>query len=368
MKILYYFTERDTYMYQWQRIHIFDELKRFGHEIEVFNPLSYESIKHANDDLIRYIKKKNIFFDLFMTCVGKDYLYKDTIHRIKSFGYPTLLICFDNLHAPYKHRGIADAFDLVWLTSKETLNMFKSWNCNNIIFQSYAANPFNFKPYWGKSDASVSFVGTPYGSRINKLNILTKNNIYCELYSDIVENHENKLTKKNKIQFKKLIEETFKALSFSIGRKVLLGALKNLHITKGSLALDKNKFLNILPSVSFLEMQKIYSNKILSLNITELRNTYLLNNPIHKMHLRTFEIPMCGGLEIASYTKELSGYFEEDKEIVFYRSEEELISKAKFYLNPKNEKLVLNMKKNARKRAEFDHTWMNRFNRVFDKI
>jgi spore maturation protein CgeB len=86
------------------------------------------------------------------------------------------------------------------------------------------------------------------------------------------------------------------------------------------------------------------------------------------MHLRTFEIPMCGGLEIASYTDELACYFEEDKEIILYKSENEFVSKSKFYLDPKNEALCLQMKKNARKRADSEHTWMNRFSVLFSKL
>ena len=77
---------------------------------------------------------------------------------------------------------------------------------------------------------------------------------------------------------------------------------------------------------------------------------------------------MCGGLEIAPFSEELAGYFEDDKEIVLYKSEEEFVSKAKFFLNPTNNALCLQMKKNARKRAEAEHTWTCRFDKVFKLI
>jgi spore maturation protein CgeB len=111
-------------------------------------------------------------------------------------------------------------------------------------------------------------------------------------------------------------------------------------------------------------MCNIYSNHSLSLNITELRDTYLLKKPIHKIHLRAFEIPMSGGLQFASYTEELASYFEENREIVLYRCHEEMIEKAKFYLNSKNEKLIQNMKMSARKRAESEHTWSKRLQNI----
>ena len=77
---------------------------------------------------------------------------------------------------------------------------------------------------------------------------------------------------------------------------------------------------------------------------------------------------MCGGLEFAPFTEELSGYFEDGKEIVLYKSQEEFVSKAKFYLNAKNDALCLQMKQNARIRAENEHTWMNRFNNILQNL
>ena len=95
--ILYFFPENESFMTQWQRIHIFDELERNGHRIEVFNPLHYESSEHANEDLIAYIGKSKTHFDLFMSCAGSNLLFKNTVESVKSYGLPTLLICFDNL-------------------------------------------------------------------------------------------------------------------------------------------------------------------------------------------------------------------------------------------------------------------------------
>jgi spore maturation protein CgeB len=279
-----------------------------------------------------------------------------------------VLICFDNLHAPFMHKKNAPAFDLVWLTSKETIGMYKQWGCNNTIFQTYAANPFQFMPHWDESDSFVSFIGTPYGSRVNKLNVLTDSGVLCKVYADSLIFDENIEIQVEKLAFRKIVKQTINALSFNIGRKVFYGAFKNKYSSNKQLILNRNEFLIASPSVSFLEMNKIYSNSSLSLNITELRNTYVLKNPIHKIHLRTFEIPMSGGLEIASYTEELASYFKEDEEIVLYKSEEELISKAKFYLDFKNDSLTSQMKKNARKRAELQHTWTNRFENIFNRI
>lgn len=364
MNILYFWAEDESFMSQWQRLHIFDELERNGHNIEVFNPLLYENYPEANEKLISYLKENKIRPNLFMTCLKSDQIYKETILKIRQLGFPTLLICFDNLHAPYNHKDIASSFDLVWLTSFETKYLFDRWGAKS-IFLPYAANPNAFKPNPKDEINSIGFIGTPYGTRIDKINRLTGNRINCSIYTNSIKT--SKSDANNSISKTQLLKSSFDLSRFPIGRKVLLGAAFKKFFNKEN-ELSQNDYLKILPSVSFTKMNELYSNHSLSLGISELRNTYTLKNPVHKLHLRTFEIPMCGGLQITSYTEELANYFEEEKEVLLYKSEEELISKAEFYLKPENAILRNKMKKAARQRAVKDHTWSNRFEKVFNQL
>lgn len=368
MRIFYFFKELNTPMYQWQRMHFFDELQRKGHKIITFNPLNFSSIDKANEELIKTLKlTPNI--DLFMNSDDSSVLYPSTMKDINKLGIPSLLICWDNLELPYKHKSIAPLFDIVWITSIETKYLFEQWKCKNIIFQSFAANPYTFTPNWIKPINKVGFIGSPYGSRINKLNDLLEGKIPCEVFSDSLFNIGYN-TSLGKIQKFKAIDVLIKAsryMRFPIGRKVLYSTIKNKFIKKTSLYVN-NEYLTKQKSVDDNEMIKLYSNLTISLNITELRDTYILKKPINKIHLRTFEIPMSGGLELASYTEELSNYFKEDKEIVLYRSKEEMLDKARFYLDKKNEKIVQTMKNAAREKAAKDHTWSKRFENIFKTL
>lgn len=96
MNIFYFFKELQTPMYQWQRIHFFDELERNGHRIITFNPLDYPSIDEANEKLISAIKGTEDV-DLFMNCDDSSVLYPGTMKEINKMGIPSLLICWDNL-------------------------------------------------------------------------------------------------------------------------------------------------------------------------------------------------------------------------------------------------------------------------------
>lgn len=363
MKILYFFKENDTYMTQWQRVHIFDELKYHNVEVIVFNPSRYETLHQANEVLIETLRLNESGYDLFMNCCGSDLLWAETMRSLKELSIPKLLICFDNLHAPYMHKEIASFFDLVWLTSFETEYMFKKWGCQT-IFLPYAANPFAFRDLYKEELSEVGFIGTPYGTRTMKLNQLLKQNIPCRVCGKL-NSSSAEMTGVNDVLA--AIKSVKELSSFSIGRKVLLG--KFLSKMKGNLELDdESKFLTTSGSVSFEEMNRLYSNFALNLNILELRNTYLLNRPVNKLHLRTFEIPMCAGIQITTYNNELASYFEEDKEIVFYRDLNEFVDKCRFYLDEKRIDVRKVMRKNIRVRAAQDHTWWNRFSVVFNKL
>lgn len=368
MKIFYYFLELDTPMYKWQRMHFLDELEQNGHNIITYNPLDFQSMDEANEKVVDIIRE-NGGIDLFLTCDESTVIYKETIEQIKEMGIPTCLICWDNLELPYKQKKIAPVFDVVWITSWETRYLFESWGCKNIVFATYAANPSRFTPLWSKSIPAVGFIGSPYGSRVNKLNDLLYAGINCQVYSNSLfqKGYNTSVGGVHKFYTMDVFVKALRYMRFPIGRKVLTSTIHNKFMSKTNLN-DTSPNLLKMPSVSDAEMIALYSNLTLSLNITELRDTYICRNPIHKIHLRTFEIPMSGGLELASYTDEIASYFEEDKEIVLYRSKEEMIDKARFYLNPKNETIVMNMKCAARKRAEREHRWIDRFGQVFKAL
>ena len=121
-------------------------------------------------------------------------------------------------------------------------------------------------------------------------------------------------------------------------------------------------------SVSLAETNQIYAEHDLSLSIAAARNTGNLKHPVMIVHLRNFEIPMSGGLQFCEYFPELAECFEDEKEIIFYHSKEELIEKARYYLSPTHDSERRIIRLSARKRAEGEHTWWHRFSKAFDYL
>ena len=65
---------------------------------------------------------------------------------------------------------------------------------------------------------------------------------------------------------------------------------------------------------------------------------------------------------------ELEQCFTDAEEMIFYDSINDCIDKAKFYLAPRNYELCISIGERARKRAETEHTWTNRFNKIVEYL
>lgn len=64
----------------------------------------------------------------------------------------------------------------------------------------------------------------------------------------------------------------------------------------------------------------------------------------------------------------MTSYFGDEKEIILYKYELEFICEAKNYIDSTNINLSLKMKKNIRKELAREHTWMNRFDKIYGKL
>lgn len=364
MKILYFFGSDGTSMWTWQEKHIIDELKHHNVLIDEFNPNNYGNLDNANEICVSELKKG--YYDLFMTVHGEHDLYPETVRRIKEMGIPRVLINFDNKMDPRRHINFSKYFDVLMLLNRDNNPVYREYQCP-YVFAPYAANPYYFRDLRSSdSHHGICFIGTPYGTRCKPINAVTASRIPFDLYAN----------KKN-VEMQKEIASGMSISNKLRSIKTLMGSRNGFKVMESAMIckffsqehLNTNTpFLNIRPGVEHLQMNYLYSNYDLSISMPEARNTGVLKKPVDIVHLRNFEIPMCAGLQITRYFDELSGFFEEDKEILFYRSYEELIEKVRFYTNPNNTAIVNKMKTAARRRAEHDHTWYLRFKKVFEAI
>lgn len=370
MKILYFFLELPTNMYRWQRKHIIDELQHHGVDVETFNPLVYQTMEEANDAVICKMKEKRV--DLFFSnvCYEK-VLFPSTLKFIQSLGIPSLSLRCDNLVIPFNDKKLAPLFDLVWLTSRETKGLYDKWGVKS-FFAPYAANPFVFNcDTEGTVARRVCFIGTPYGSRSIMINQLTKSDISVDAYykskEDTTCSNQNDIEiLESRIIAPSRLSVLFHRFLFPEGRKIMKGMVMNKMM--GHQTIINNNNLSSRQTVLPEEQGNLYSRYALSLASTSTNHTDVLKDPLKIINLRNFEIPMSGGIEICKYNPELAEYFEDGKEIVFYNDNDDLVDKARYYLQRSTDAELNAIKVAARKRAEAEHTWWNRFTIAFDLL
>lgn len=368
MKILYYCPEKKTFMGQWQRVHIFDELQRHGVEIKAFNPLFYTTMEEACEKAVEQLKSGS--FDLFFTChCNTRFIPKDLILRCKELGIPSLSVRYDNYVIPFQDEELSPLFDLVWITSQETKYLYDKFGAKT-IFAPYAANPYRltYKENLGLI-RKACFIGTPHSSRANLINKLTRSGIDVDAFygnntnKEVLDELESSI--KMEIPPQGFLKNHYELMRFSAGRTMIYAAIVDK--LKGT-TVDYNEHMTVMPKVSFEELPNMYSQYAIALAFTSLQHTDVLKNPVKIVDLRNFEIPMSGGIEFCRFHAEMASYFEENKEIIFYNTDEELRDKAKYYINNATDSELRRIKSSARKRAETEHTWWNRFTKVFDEL
>lgn len=366
-------------MHEWQYYHIVGELRQRGHKVTYFNPVTVlghtGSSEEYSDLLLKEIKKAsdkhrvNIFF----TTVSQDIIEANTIQQISKMGIPTVLMCCDDLSVPFIHKRIAKYFDLVWGTSRESQNILKSYGARTIMMP-YAANPYLYKPKKVKEEHVVGFIGRCYGARGIHLASIASAGIPVHIYGKSPDTFYGKadatstpLTR----AFRSLRSTSlyvYQSLRFPIGRRCVIAALKRSFLEYFDHPSINSKLpdsVSLFQGLPFEDMGEYYSKLALSFGSMELHSSYTLKKPIMCIHLREFEAPMCGAVHLTNRWPELQEYFEEDKEMLFYGSKEELLDKIRYYLSPNRDTQRLKIRNKARHRAQNEHSWNHRFNNIW---
>ena len=232
----------------------------------------------------------------------------------------------------------------------------------------YAANPYTFRYIDVPTiERRVCFIGNPYGSRPRMINALTNNNLPLDAFClDAPMVLEHNFTINYEAPTISRLKAYYDRLRFKEGRIMTKGAILNrIH---GTPKLEKNDYIRFKNKMNTLDLHRIYSLYALSLSSTSVGATDVLANPLKEINLRNFEIPMSGGIQICRYNPELTNYFEDGKEIIFYENNDDLIEKTAYYLNKADDTELKNIKAAARLRSENEHTWMNRFNIIFNEL
>lgn len=383
MNIIYYNAHPTGFVWEWHQAHGVNELINAGHHVDYVNPVAIlgrsGTCEEYSQVLFDVIKKQHqsIGCDLFFATATYDTLLPETVDDIKNLGIPTVNLSCDEASHPFRIKQLSPHFDLTWITTHDSESLLKSWNANWIVMP-WAANPEVFKPVAVEETRKVGFMGTCYGARARNLAIIANASIPVLVYGKPPE----KLHKSNQINnpiitalnnLPASVFRTWHSLSTASSRLCVQAVLKRsiieLMVEPAEKKIQHNSHdIVYFPGPAFADMAECFNRMAISLGSIELASTYVLKNPYYFVRLREFEVPMSGGLHLVNRHPELVEHFTEDKEMLFFDSNEEMVDKAKFYLSPDRDSLRRKIRENARRRSLAEHTWLHRFRVLGERL
>ena len=306
--------------YNWENESLKPSLEKFGNVrhydwFETFNHQRkdwHSSTKaKMNEELYRKTEQwiRDDSTHVIFTYLSGELISSEVIQKVSLFGVPIINLSLNDKESfigkirngrATGMRDICRYFGLCWTSTADALEKYCVEGALPVYLPE-GANPEIHKPCDVERSIDVSFVGQCYGNRPAIIQGLKDHGIHVE--------------------------------AFGYGWP------------KGPLSTE--------------EMVHIYSKSKINLGfggVAGHRDTFCLKG-------RDFEIPMSGGLYLTEHSSELERVFEPGKEILTYRTFDELLKKIHYFLDHPDEAETL--RKAGRRRAVSEHTWEMRFEKIF---
>lgn len=371
------------YQYDAHHVHMIDELRRAGHEVLHVNPpalagrsLDPEESGAVTVEAVRAFQQAG-GCDLFFATAVDRHITAEAIHEIGRMGIPTVNLDMDDITHPYRVREVTAAFDLVWTSVRENMAVIRGFGPKKLVQMPFAANPHAFHPVpVDEEERAVCFIGACYGARARAVGSLARGDVPVRVYGSSpfdVYGKEGVPVPAFRALFywEEGWERLFRSLGYRTGwvciRAGLLRSVEMLwrdlpekHLNEGPVAYAKGP--------SFADMPLYMSRAAVSLGSMEVASTFVLKRPLLAIRFREFEAAMCGAVHLTNRYPELEACFDEGREMLFYDSFEDLVDKARFWLDPARDAARREIRARARARSVAEHTWRHRFQRCFDEL
>jgi len=375
--VLYFFPgAQNAYNREWVHYHYEPELRDAGHEVITINPLDRGtglSRADYDDFVVSTVAREHERgpVSLFFAQVRDADMSPSAVERIREHGIPTATLGGDDTLVPHLSRSIASAFDLYWVGDPEGVENITRYG-GRVLSQPVAANPRIFEPQAVPEDVDVGFCGQRYGSRIYYVNEMARRGIPVDVYGVGWKSGGgpgDTSGGRKRLSLVPAIRHVAASLTHRPGRTwaraAVLHRLRRKRIdSKIQALIDKHAH----PPLSFPELVRFYSRCKLTLGFNEYGQTHLVSNPLVSVRTRDFEALSAGACYMMYRFPAALECFDEDKEVLFYSSAEELGDKTRFYLDPRRDSVRVEIRRRARARILSEHTWTHRFDRLFKEL
>ena len=376
MRIVFYYFPTGAFNQQWIHYHYEDELRRAGHQLTTVNPFDRGRglPRGAYDEFVVdrvAAEHRRQPISLFFASVRDHEMSPAAVARISEIGVRTANVTWDDTLMSHRVKRIAAAFDVYWVADPQAVGVMRGHGAR-VLDMPTAANPGFFRTEPIAESVEVSFCGQRYGSRIPYIDGLFERRLPVEVYGvgwKSAEQGGNPGGQQRRLGVLPAVEHLAASLTHAHGRTWARASL--LHRLRPYRTAPKVQALvdrHAHPPLPFEEMVRLYSSSKLTLGFNELGHTHLLRRPLAVARTRDYEALASGACHLMYRVPATQEHFEEDREVLFYSSLEELADKVRFYLDPRRDSLRAEIRLRARDRVLREHTWTHRFDRILREL
>ena len=300
--------------------------------------------------------------DLFFSYFYDACVLPEAIDEIRSLGIATVNWYCNGAHQLHNVREISPHYDRCLVPEKFRLKDYLAMGARPIYCQE-AANPNIYKPYDLPREFDVTFVGQAYGDRPAYIRYLLDQGIDVRVWGyGWTKPSAGTGSEPGPGPLKRVSRAAGKLFSPE-GRRVLRRNLLTALGARPAVLLPEDRLGGPLSDLQLIQM---FSRSKINLGFSTCGDTHEGGERIVQVRLRDFEVPMSGGFYMVEYLEELEEFFEIGREIVCYRSREDLAEKIRYYLSHDEEREAI--RRAGYERCLRDHTWQRRFSMAFREM
>jgi len=357
MKILYYYWNENS------KEDCVESLERLGHKVAVWQ---MQASNHTDDPdftnaLLRKIDETAcdcIFSFDYFPLISKTAQEKDI---------PYISWVYDSPHLTLESETLGNSCNKVFIFDYALAAIYQSQGFDTVYYMPLPVNTFRLNKLLGTDrchyNHDISFIGTLYNDGNNFYDRITYLPEYLKGYLDAIINAQEMIygmDLPSQMITPDMIEEIGKYVKADLG-KGFRSAQKNIFcdmLRKKVTVNERRHLLTLLGSsfnvdlysgaeppgdmnVNYLgtadyfsEMPKVFSSSKININIT-------LRSILTGIPLRVVDILGAGGFCLTNYQAELSEYFENGRELVWFETPDDMMDKAEYYLAHDNEREII---------------------------
>jgi len=296
--------------------------------------------------------------DLVITYVSDSHLEAAAIDLVRERVAPVLNFFCNNVHQFHLVRWNARHYSFCLVPEAEAIPRYKEVGAEPIFFPM-AASPERYRPIETPYRYDATFSGQRYGDRASCMLALREAEVDAHAFGQ----HWDPMPEPGSGRPSGGPGLFARAAELALGGRSVLQAVRDRRDWD---RLRKRHPAALHGPVTDEAYVALFSESRISLGFLILGDTHRTSRPLRQIRLREFEAPMAGAFYLTGWLPEIALHYEVGKEIVCYRSVEELVDLARYYLAHDDERERI--RRAGHERARRDHTWERRYETLFEEL